>query len=130
MSKKKTIVEMFEEIKAVPGLSAEQVAFLDKRIELVKKKNASGAEGERKLTKDQVANEGIKEQIIAVLANVPAPGMTIGDICKAVGIESNQKISALVSQMLTIRKGEINPNGKVVRTEVKGKAHFALASQE
>lgn len=130
MSKKKTIVEMFEEIKAVPGLSAEQVAFLDKRIELVKKKNASGAEGERKLTKDQLANEGIKEQIVAVLANVSAPGMTIGDICKAVGIESNQKISALVSQMLTIRKGEVNPNGKVVRTEVKGKAHFALVTED
>jgi hypothetical protein len=44
--KKKTVVEMFEEIKALPGLTTEQIAFLEKRIELTKNKNAKNASAE------------------------------------------------------------------------------------
>jgi hypothetical protein len=74
-------------------------------------------------------NEGIKEQITEFLATCEKPA-TITDICKAIGVESNHKVSALVSQMLTIRKGVPNPDGKVVRSEVKGRAYFALATEE
>ena len=131
--KKMNMVEKFAAIKAMlNGESAENFSvedalkFLDERIEQVNKKNAHGG-GERKPTKEQIANEAIKEQIAQALCGVDAPGLSIGDICKAVGVESNQKISALVSQMLTVRKGVENPSGTVVRTEVKGKAFFALA---
>lgn len=130
--KKMNMVDKFTAIKAM--LNGEQVKdfsladaleFLDGRIEQVNKKNASG-NGERKPTKTQLENEGIKEQIAQFLRSADKP-MTIGDIGKAVGIESNQKISALVTQMLTVRKGEPNPDGFVERTEVKGKAYFAIA---
>ena len=130
--KKMNMVEKFTAIKAmlngeqVEGFSlAEAVAFLDSRIEQTEKKNASG-NGERKPTKEQIANEGIKEQIVAFLRTQTAP-VPMGEIMKAVGIESNQKVTALVSSMLTVRKGEVNPNGCIVRSEVKGKAHFAIA---
>ena len=134
MANKFKVVDKFGAIKSmlegkvVEGFSVEQaVEFINERIAITEKKNANG--GERKPTATQIANEGIKEQILAVLANASAP-MTITEISKKIGVESNQKISSLVAQMLTIRKGVENPDGKVVRTEVKGKAYFALAEKE
>ena len=122
--KKMNMVEKFGAIKTmlngeqVEGFSlAEALEFLDGRIAITEKKNASG-NGERKPTKEQIANAGVKEQIVEFLRDSAKP-VTIGEICKGVGIESNQKISALLTQLV---KG-----GAVVRTEVKGKAHFALA---
>lgn len=117
--KKMNMVDKFSAIKAM--LNGEQVKdfsladaleFLDGRIEQVNKKNASGN------AKTQLENEGIKEQIAQFLRSADKP-MTIGDIGKAVGIDSNQKISALVIQMVKC--------GKAERSEVKGKAYFAIA---
>ena len=132
---KMKVVDKFEAIKAmlngekVEGFTLEDATkFLDERITITEKKNASGG-GERKPTKTQLENEGIKENILAFLATQSAP-VTIGAIGKAIGIESNQKVSALVTQMLTVRKGVAVADGKVVRSEAKGKAYFALAEQE
>lgn len=134
--KKMKIVDKYVAIKAllngekVEGFTlADALAFLDERISITEKKNASGSNVDRKPTKEQIANEGIKQEILNFLATQTAP-VPMGEIMKAVGIESNQKVTALVSSMLTIRKGEVNSDGKVVRSEVKGKAHFALAEQE
>ena len=133
--KKMNMVAKYEAIKAMLNgeatdgfTKADAVAFIDGRIEQVNKKNATGG-GERKPTKEQIANAGIKEQIVEVLRNADEP-MCVGDLMKALGIESNQKVSALVSQMLTVRKGVENPDGCIVRTEVKGKAYFALATED
>ena len=132
---KMKVVDKFEAIKAM--LNGEKVEnftledateFLDERIAITEKKNASGG-GERKPTKTQLENEGIKAQIVDVLTNADKP-MTIGEIGKALGIESNQKVSALVTQMLTVRKGAAVEGGVIDRTEVKGKAYFALATKE
>ena len=121
MATKKTVVEMFEEIKALCKTD-EQKAFIDKRIEITKKKNASGKGETAKPTKAQIENEGIKNTILATLTTTP---IAIGDLMKAnaeLGGFSNQKISALLTQLLTAHK--------VVRTEVKGKAFYALPSIE
>lgn len=125
--KKMNLVEKFTAVKAllngekVEGFTvADALAFMDNRIEQTEKKNASG-NGERKPTKEQIANEGIKEQIVAFLRTQSAP-MSISNMQKAnatFGAMSNQKVTALVSQLVKA--------GKVVRTEVKGKAHFAIA---
>lgn len=120
MANKKTVVEMFTEIMNVPGLTQEQKDFLARRIELTNKKNANGA---NKPTKTQLENEGVKAQLIELLNTIGEPA-TITDIQKSsaeMGALSNQKISALLTQLV---KAE-----KVVRTEVKGKAHFALPSE-
>lgn len=134
--KKMNMVAKYDAVKAmlngntVEGFSlADALTFIDERIVQVEKKNANTANGERKPTKTQLENEGIKEQITEALSSADEP-MSIGDIGKAIGIESNQKVSALVSQMLTVRKGVPNPAGTIVRTEVKGKAYFALATKE
>lgn len=130
--KKMNLVAKFNAVKAmlngekVEGFSLEEaLTFLDERIAQTEKKNATGG-GERKPTKTQLENEGIKEAIIEFLRTCDKP-VTVGDIGKAIGIESCQKVSALVSQELTVRKGEPNPAGRILRTEVKGKAHFEIA---
>lgn len=122
MATKKTVVEMFEEIKSLPGLTKEQIDFLEKRIEITKKKNASGSGENAKPTKTQLENEGIKDTIVSVLTTTPT---TITDLIKSsadLAGYTNQKVSALLTQLLKERR--------VVRTEVKGKAHYALPTDE
>lgn len=138
-NKKMTMVEKFTAVKAmlngepVKDFTIEQaVMFMDERIAQTVKKNASGG-GERKLTpKEQEkvnADNALRATITEVLASAEKP-MTLGDMAKAhpsLAI-SNQKLTSLISPMLTERKGVPNPDGTIVRTEIKGKAHFALAT--
>ena len=124
--KKMNMVEKFGAIKAllngeqVENFSvAEAIEFLEGRIEQVEKKNAGG--GNRKPTKTQLENEGVKVEIMSALSAIGCPA-TIGEVQKnapALAEMSNQKISALLTQLVKV--------GKVLRTEVKGKAHFAVA---
>ena len=82
------------------------------RKALHEKKNAS-----RKPTKVQAENESIKEQILDFM--LPNRDYTISDIQKGVGLETNQKTSALVRQLVVA--------DLVIRSEVKGKAYFKKA---
>lgn len=112
-TKKMTKREMYEMIKANHNLSADEIAFIDHELELLAKKNSA----EKKPTAVQVANEGIKADIL--------DGMEIGkkytitDLMKeipACAELSNQRVSALVRQLVT--------DGAVERTEEKRKAYF------
>ena len=129
--KKMNMVEKYECVKALlrgdtPTVNGETVQFtiadamefLDGRIEQTAKKNASSATAHRKPTKTQLENAEIKKQIVQYLGSVNS-AVSIGDICKAVGIESNQKVSALVTQLRNA--------GDVKRIENKGKPYFHLA---
>ena len=128
--KKMTVVENYTNIqKILNGETVENytpamgVAFLATRIEQTQKKNM-GKDGEKKLTKTQQENEVTKETIMAVLATATEP-VTITDLGKmSVEMEalSHHKLSALVSQLV---KAE-----RVVRTEEKGRAYFALPTAE
>ena len=123
MATKKTVVEMFEEIKAMPGLTEEQIAFLDKRIEITKKKNASGNE---KLTPKQKEkndlDEHLKEVILGQLTTAPTTIASLSALSDELSKFSNQKMTFLL--------GALVKENKVVRTEVKGKAYFALATED
>ena len=114
MAKKMTIVEQYEAIigKVEGVLSKEEIAFLVERKDMHSKKNAS-----RKPTKAQAENEGIKTAILDFM--VEGKSYTVTEIQKGVGLESNQKASALVRQLK-----EAN---LVVRKEEKGKAYFTKA---
>lgn len=126
MANKMKVVDKFQAVQAmlngktVENFTVEQaIEFINERIAIAVKKNANG--GERKPTATQIANEGVKEQIVSVLSEADEP-MSIGDIGKEIGIPSCQKVSALVTQLV---KAKV-----VVRSEVKGKAFFALATEE
>ena len=114
MAKKMTIVEQYEAImaKCEGILSSAELDFLRERAEMHAKKNAT-----RKPTKAQAENENIKAEILAFMEN--GVQYTVTEIQKAVGLESNQKASALIRQL---KEADL-----VVRIESKGKAYFAKA---
>ena len=114
MAKKMTIVEQYEAIvaKCEGILSDAELAFLRERAEMHAKKNAT-----RKPTKAQAENEGIKENILAFMETGRA--YTVTEIQKGVGLDSNQKASALIRQL---KEADL-----VERSEVKGKAYFTKA---
>ena len=115
-NKKITKREKFEMLKAMAEVQANPMLmeFIDHELELLAKKNAS----EKKPTAQQVANEGLKEVILNVLAENGGL-MTITDIqksCEELAELSNQKVSALVRQM--------KEDGKVIKVEDKRKSYF------
>ena len=97
----------------------EMVAFFEKRLEQANKKSTS----ERKFTPHQVENEHIKEGILDNMENgvqYTTADMLMTFDCFPEGMTIN-RLSALLSQL-----GARGTN-QIVRTEVKGKAYFALA---
>lgn len=74
--------------------------------------------GERKPTKTQVANEGIKENILSLMESDRLYSAT--EIAKALdGEPAVQKVSALLRQLVAA--------GAVIRTEDKRKAFYQIA---
>ena len=108
---KMTVAKMYDAIieKCEDVLSADELDFLAKRKELHEKKNSS-----RKPTKDQLENANIKTLILEFMEE--GKSYTVTDIQKAMGLESNQKASALIRQL--------KEEGLVSREEVKGRAYF------
>ena len=116
MEKKTTKREMFEAIKAVEAVKADEamVAFIDHEIELLDKKSAN-----KKPSKNQEANEALKA---VVLDTLTADGVTVSQLLKAnkaFADISNQKMSAMLRQLVEA--------GKVVKTVDKKTALFSLA---
>ena len=112
-AKKMTKREMYEMIKANHNLSADEIAFIDHELELLAKKNSA----EKKPTAVQVANEGIKADILNGMEI--GKKYTITDLMKeipACAELSNQRVSALVRQLVN--------DVAVERTEEKRKAYF------
>lgn len=111
MAKKMTIVEQYAKVEEILRASgnAALADFIQERADMHAKKNAT-----RKPTKAQAENEGIKENILAFMETGKA--YTVTEIQKGVGLESNQKASALIRQL--------RETGAVERSEVKGKAYF------
>ena len=118
--KKITKREKFEmlaeiaEVKANPMLAE----FIEHELELLAKKNASG---EGKLTAVQVANNGIKEEILECMAKEPNRLFTISEMQKVFPCcaeLSNQRVSALIRQLIA--------DNKVERLEEKRKAVFRI----
>ena len=117
MANKITKKEMFTMIKAQVKDNAEMVAFIDHEIELLDKKASN-----KKATKTQEANVGIKSTILAVLEG--AKPMTVTEMQGAsaeLGELSNQKVSALVRQLVDA--------GDVVRIIDKKVSRFSLADK-
>lgn len=96
-------------IPMVDGEVAEKLTAL--REQMAKKKGSS------KPTKTQVENEGIKGEILELLAD---GRMTCGDVVKALdSVYTSQKISALLRQLVGA--------GKVNKVTEKKVSYFELA---
>lgn len=115
-TKKMTKADYFKQILANYDLTAEEQDFINHELELLAKKNSA----EKKPTAVQVANDGIKTDILAGM--VEGTLYTITDLIKtipALAELTNQRVSALVRQLIA--------DGKVERIEEKRKAYFRLA---
>lgn len=128
-TKKLTIVDQFEDLLAVleaNGLLTEaRKAFLEKRIEVTAKKNASGG-GAKKLTPTQVANKGIATAIYNHLSATKSK-MTISEMLKTIPVcsdLSNQKVNGILTKLYDSEKNP-NTNPMFIRTEEKGVAKFS-----
>lgn len=118
MENKMTKLQIVTMMLANAEISANEIfkAYLENEKALLEKKASN-----RKATKTQTENVGIKATILTVLEDFNKP-MTITDIQNAnedLKALSNQKISALVKQL--------KDNGLVVKSVEKGKSLFSLA---
>ena len=115
MTKKEVIGMLLAE--EVISANSTYVDFLTHELELLNKKASN-----KKATKTQVANESIKADILSALAD---GRKTISDMIKtspALADLTNQKVSALVRQLVA--------DGLVVREVEKKVAYFSLAESE
>lgn len=115
-NKKLTKKDHFNALLALEEVKENQalVDFISHELELLSKKNTA----DRKPTAAQKENEVVKEIILAALTTEPT---SITDLQKkdaSLAEISNQKISALLRQLIL--------DQKAVRTEDKKKALFAL----
>lgn len=95
--------------------NAELIAFFNHEIELLERKNSSS--GSKAPSKNQVANESLKSEILDLMANDTR--YTVSELDKLMGIGSPNKTNALVKQL--------KDSGLVIRTVEKGRAYFTKA---
>lgn len=112
---KMTKRDYFNQILSNYPLTADEKAFIDHELELLDRKNASG--GAKTPTATQKANADLKVAILDSMAD--GTRYTITELGKLIGVESNQKVSALVRQL--------KMDNLVIRSEEKGKAYFTKA---
>ena len=118
MANKKTQKDFYKDIIAMAEEMgrADIVEFAEGRIAMLEKKA-----GSKKPTKVQEENASLKEVILSVMS---AEGMTVTEIQSKDNVLSdlsNQKVSALVRQLVE--------SGEVVKTVDKKKSYFALATK-
>ena len=118
MTKKITKRDRFNQLLTIEAVKSnpDLVAFIEHEIELLAKKNAS----DKKPTATQIANDGIKEVILATLESGKAYTITeMQKVNSELADLSNQKISALMRQLIA--------DNLVKKEEIKRKAYFSLA---
>ena len=116
ITKREVIGMMMNEevVKANPTY----VAYLENELALLDKKAQN-----KKATKTQEQNKGIKTTILEVLATIGSGTVTdIQNGNEELSTLSNQKVSALIRQLVE--------SGEVVRTTDKKKSIFSLAESE
>lgn len=122
MANKKTVVEMFEELMAIPTLTEEQKNFLEKRIEITKKKNANrSAEPTPKQLEKMAHDAELRGKVVAVMAE--GVTYTPSDIVKLVDtaeIPNTQKLTPLLTALV----GE----GVLTKATVKGRSVYSLSA--
>ena len=119
VSKKPTKKEMFTAMLNKYDFTADEVAFIEHEIELLNRKNTT-KDGEKKLTKDQLANIAVGEEILSFMEENHL--YSVGDFIKnvpACAELSVPKVSAIIRPL--------RESGKVEKVEDKRKVFYKLA---
>ena len=118
MNKKMTIADKFNALLEKYPFTEDERAFIEDRIAKATRKT----EGERKPTAKQLQNAAVADEVYAYMAETPAKAFTVSELLKVcpafVEIEdcSASYANAIVKKL--------KDGGRVVRTEVKGRAYF------
>jgi len=91
------------------------VEFVDHEVELLNKKNNAP----KKPTEKQVANEKLKDVILAEIGDKPMTVTEMQTNISALADLSNQRVTAIVRQLVE--------DNSLIRTVVKRKAYFTKA---
>lgn len=120
MANKKTQKDFFNEIIEVLNEIGRDdlVEFCEDRIDKLSKKSSS-----KKPTKTQVENEEIAAIVVTVLEELGTP-------TTASGIALDPRVPTTNTQKLVPILKKLVAEGKVVRTEEKGRAYFSIALTE
>jgi hypothetical protein len=138
MATKMTLRDSYNELSALVNLAVENglitsakanehITFINGRLDILAKKNATT--GDRKMTKEQIANEALRVTLLERMALGTI--YTATELIKLLPKDSNgeplslPKVTSLLQPMVTkTAKGEINPNGTIERIVEKGKTYF------
>ena len=122
MANKKTVVQMYEELMAIPTLTEEQKNFLAKRIEITQKKNANRSTEPTPKQLEKMAHDAeLRGKVVAVMAE--GVTYTPSDIVKLVDtaeIPNTQKLTPLLTTLV----GE----GVLTKATVKGRSVYSLSA--
>lgn len=118
-SKKLTKRDHFNALLAIADVQAnpQLVEFITHELELLDKKNSA----DKKPTATQIANDGFKTAIFAVMSAEPTRLFTVTELLKTVpeiAELTNQRASAIIRQMTEA--------GTLERVEEKRKAYFRI----
>ena len=115
-NKKMTIAETFAEIIDTYDLSDEHKAFLLDRIDKASRKS----NGERKPTPKQVENAKVAEAVYEAME--PNRAYTVSEMIKVIPAFAEMSECSASYANAIVKK--LKDAGRVVRTEVKGRAYF------
>ena len=121
MANKKTVVQMYEEVLALCETD-EQRAFINKRIEITQKKNASkSAEPTPKQKEKMAVDTEIENAVVGAMAE--GATYTPSDLVKLI-----DRTDVPNTQKLTPRLTALVEANRVVKSTIKGRTHYSLPS--
>ena len=123
MANKKTVVQMYEEVLAL-CVTDEQKDFIQKRIEITQKKNASKSTEPTPKQKEKMAVDAATENAI-VEAMAEGAAYSATDILKLISIEG-----VTSTQKVTPRLSALADAGRIIKATVKGRTMYTLPSAE
>ena len=122
MANKKTVVQMYEELMAIEGLTEEQKEFLAKRIEITKNKNSKRSAEPTPKQREKMAQDAVlRDKVVAVM--VADATYTPTDIVKLVddpAIPNTQKLTPLLTTLVE--------SGVLTKGTAKGRSVYSLSA--
>lgn len=122
MANKKTVVQMYEELMAIPTLTEEQKNFLAKRIEITQKKNTNRSTEPTPKQREKMAHDAeLRNAIVSVM--VADTTYTPSDLVKLVDdaeIPNTQKITPLLTTLVG--------DGVLIKATAKGRSVYSLSA--
>lgn len=118
MNKKMTIAEMFTAMMEKYPLTDEEREFLEGRIAQATRKSG----GEKKPTAKQLANITVADKVYEFMANTPDTQYTVSELLKV--CPAFVEIEGCSASYANAIIKKLKDSGRVVRTEIKGRAYF------